>query len=53
MATNLPSFQKDDSAAGTKLFFDSYGKEPLEFNSNDVSASVSFFKRKVSTLMLH
>ena len=46
MATNLPSFQKQDSAAGTKLFFDNYGKEPLEFNANDVSASVSFFEKK-------
>lgn len=44
--TNLPSIQKSDSAAGTKLFFDSYGQEPLEFNSTDVSATVSFFETK-------
>lgn len=46
MATNLPSIQKEDSAAGTKLFFDNYGQQPLEFNANDVSASVTFFEKK-------
>lgn len=46
MATNLPSFSKEDSAAGTKLFFDTYGKDPLEFNSTDVAASISFFEKK-------
>mgnify|MGYP000414424782 CR=1 FL=1 len=44
--TNLPVIQKEDSAAGTKLFFDSYGRDPLEFNSTDVSASVSFFEKR-------
>lgn len=43
MSTNLPPKQLEDSAAGTKLFFDSYGILPLEFASNDVDAAVSFF----------
>jgi hypothetical protein len=43
MATNLPAFQPNDSAAGTKLFFDAYGQEPLEFNANEVDACVAFF----------
>jgi len=44
--TNLPARQIEDSAAGTKLFFDSYGQDPLEFNANDVSASIGFFESK-------
>jgi hypothetical protein len=44
--TNLPVRQIDDSAAGTKLFFDSYGQDPLEFSANDVSATVGFFESK-------
>lgn len=43
---NLPPVEKIDSAAGTKLFFDSYGKEPLEFSSNEVNATVGFFLSK-------
>lgn len=46
MATNLPIQQIEDSAAGTKLFFDSYGQEPLEFNANDVAATTSFFEKR-------
>lgn len=45
MATNLPSTVIQDSAAGTKLFFDRYGEAPLEFSSNDVSLAVAFFQR--------
>lgn len=44
--TNLPPVIKEDSAAGTKLFFDNYGQSPLEFNANDVTASVAFFRKK-------
>lgn len=44
--TNLPASIRDDSAAGTKLFFDTYGQQPLEFNANDVSASIAFFESK-------
>ena len=44
--TNLPSTPIEDSAAGTKLFFDNYGREPLEFNANDVNATVAFFSEK-------
>ena len=42
--TNLPSIAVEDSAAGTKLFFSTYGEEPLEFNANDVNSTVSFFE---------
>ena len=41
--TNLPNRILEDSAAGTKLFFDSYGKQPLEFNSSEVDVTVAFF----------
>jgi len=44
MATNLPPKKLEDSAAGTKLFFDSYGKEPLQFPATDVDAAVTFFR---------
>ncbi len=44
--TNLPQRVIEDSAAGTKLFFDSYGQEPLEFNSNEVDASIGFFTKR-------
>jgi len=43
---NLPSVTKTDSAAGTKLFFDSYGNRPLEFGANEVNASIGFFSSK-------
>jgi hypothetical protein len=47
MATsNLPPKQIEDSAAGTKLFFDTYGEQPLEFNATEVDACISFFKKK-------
>ena len=41
--TNLPNRILEDSAAGTKLFFDTYGQQPLEFSSNDVNVTVAFF----------
>jgi hypothetical protein len=44
--TNLPSKIIEDSAAGTRLFFDNYGEAPLEFNSTEVDAAISFFKKK-------
>jgi hypothetical protein len=44
--TNLPASNIEDSAAGTRLFFDSYGQDPLEFNANDVSATIGFFESK-------
>jgi hypothetical protein len=44
--TNLPSVDIQDSGAGTKLFFSTYGEEPLEFNANDVNSTVSFFESK-------
>ena len=43
MATNLPAFEIQDSASGTKLYFDTYGEAALEFPANDVTAAVSFF----------
>jgi hypothetical protein len=41
--TNLPSVPIEDSAASTKLFFDVYGREPLQFNVNDAEAAIGFF----------
>jgi len=46
MATNLPSQLIEDSAAGTKLYFGSYGEAPLEFNANDVTYTQAFFESK-------
>lgn len=45
MATNLPSQIIDDSAAGTKLYFDRYGEAAFEFSANDVTLAVAFFER--------
>jgi hypothetical protein len=44
--TNLPERQINDSGARTKLFFDTYGKEPLEFNATEVDATIGFFKSR-------
>ena len=44
--TNLPAIVKEDSAAATKLYFDTYGIVPLEFNAVDVDYVTSFFKKK-------
>lgn len=43
MTTNLPSQTVPDSAESTKLFFDTYGQRPLEFNATEVDACVAFF----------
>lgn len=43
MTTNLPKQISDDSAASTKLFFDTYGQRPLEFNATEVDACIAFF----------
>ena len=43
---NLPAVTKTDSAASTKLFFDTYGQQPLEFGANEVAASIGFFTSK-------
>lgn len=43
---NLPPVEKSDSAAATKLFFDSYGQQPLEFSANEVNATIGFFLSK-------
>lgn len=45
-STNLPEYIKQDSAAGTKLFFDSYGQEPLEFHANEVDGAIGFFTKR-------
>lgn len=46
MASNLPNEANTDSAAGTKLFFDTYGQEPKEFAATDVDAAIAFFTEK-------
>jgi hypothetical protein len=44
--TNLPQKQIEDSAAGTRLYFDSYGEAPLEYNATEVDACISFFQKR-------
>lgn len=44
-ATNLPAEVIQDSAAATKLYFERYGEQVLEFPANDVTLAVSFFER--------
>lgn len=43
MSTNLPAVNGQDSAAATKLFFDTYGRASLQFTATDVDATVGFF----------
>ena len=42
--TNLPAKPLTDSAAKTKLFLDTYGVEPLQFNATEVDAVIGFFE---------
>ena len=44
--SSLPVPTKQDSAAGTKLFFDRYGQQPLEFSANEVTAAIAFFQSR-------
>lgn len=44
--TNLPAKQIADSAAKTKLFFDTYGEDPLSYVPAEVDASTAFFVKK-------
>lgn len=44
--TNLPEKVLQDSGARTKLFFDSYGKEPLSYKVPDIDAAINFFRKK-------
>jgi len=46
MPSNLPIRNIEDSAAGTRLFFDTYGDLALEFSAIDVNACQSFFENK-------
>lgn len=46
MSTNLPPPLIEDSAAATKLFFDTYGQTPLEFSANEVEAAIGFFQSR-------
>jgi len=46
MPTNLPPKEIQDSAARTRLYFDQYGKEPLQYNAVDYDAAIGFFKLK-------
>lgn len=41
--TNLPPSIKEDSGGATKLFFDNYGQQPLEFLATDVDSTIAFF----------
>jgi len=46
VSTNLPAVAIQDSGSATKLFFDTYGKSPLEFAANEVTAAVGFFESR-------
>jgi hypothetical protein len=43
---SLPTPVKEDSAASTKLYFDQYGQQPLEFSANEVTAAIAFFQSR-------
>lgn len=45
-SVSLPTTAIPDSANGTKLFFDNYGNQPLEFSANEVAASIAFFESR-------
>lgn len=45
MTTNLPAEIIEDGAAATKLYFERYGEQALEFPANDVTLAVSFFEK--------
>ena len=44
LQTNLPPANIQDSAEATKLFFDTYGEQPLEYLATEVDAAVAFFE---------
>jgi len=44
--SNLPKKENNDSASGTRLYFDRYGELPLEFPGADVDAAVGFLKSR-------
>ena len=44
--SNLPGRAAADSAAATKLFFETYGQAGLEFAANDVDVTVTFFQTR-------
>jgi hypothetical protein len=44
--SNLPVTTTTDSADATKVFFDQYGVQPLEFAANEVDSAIAFFKGK-------
>lgn len=46
MQTNLPRPPIEDSASGTKLYFNTYNSRPVEFAANEVASAVSFFESK-------
>lgn len=46
MATNLPPKRITDNANATQLFFDTYGRIPLEFQATEVDAVLTFFESK-------
>jgi len=46
MSTNLPTPENQDSGKLTTLYFNEYGREPVELAANEVSAAISFFESK-------
>ena len=45
MSSNIP-VQSNDSADGTKKFFDQYFTEAISYPSNQVDAVIGFFENK-------
>jgi len=43
--SNLPAKQVQDSAARSRLFFDTYGEDPISYNPTEVDAAVNFFEK--------
>ena len=46
MQTNLPKSNIQDSALGTRYYFNDYGTTPATFSANDYAAVLSFFESK-------
>lgn len=46
LTTNLPIASSTDSADRTRIFFDEYYNEGVNFPSNDIDAATGFFKSR-------
>lgn len=44
--SNLPVPIVEDSAAATKIFFDTYGQPIVDFSADEVASAIAFFEKK-------